>query len=124
VHVPRIRKVNLAAKLAEFTEQWTPKIVGKVNDVHVKLARIEGEFPWHMHEAEDELFLVIKGSLLLEFRDRELHVEAGEFVIVPRATEHRPVAREEVHLLLIEPATTLNTGNIRTERTVDEPEWL
>jgi mannose-6-phosphate isomerase-like protein (cupin superfamily) len=124
VHVPRIRKVNLAAKLAEFTEQWTPKIVGQVNDVHVKLARIEGEFPWHMHEAEDELFLVIKGSLLLKFRDRELHVEAGEFVIVPRGTEHRPVAREEVHLLLIEPATTLNTGNIRTERTVDEPEWL
>jgi mannose-6-phosphate isomerase-like protein (cupin superfamily) len=82
VHVPRIRKVNLAAKLAEFTEQWTPKIVGQVNDVHVKLARIEGEFPWHMHEAEDELFLVIKGSLLLKFRDRELHVEAGEFVIV------------------------------------------
>ncbi|HSJ27932.1 MAG TPA: cupin domain-containing protein [Acidimicrobiia bacterium] len=117
-------KINLAAKLATFTEHWSPKIVGQVNDVHVKVAKLKGEFAWHHHETEDELFLVVKGRLRLEFRDRHVWLDEGEFLVVPRGVEHRPVAEEEVHLVLIEPAGTLNTGNVRNARTVDEPEWI
>lgn len=117
-------KINLEAKLATFTEHWSPKIVGQVNDVHVKVAKLKGEFAWHHHETEDELFLVVKGRLRLEFRDRHVWLDEGEFLVVPRGVEHRPVAEEEVHLVLIEPAGTLNTGNVRNERTVDEPEWI
>jgi len=117
-------RINLAAKLATFTEHWSPKIVGQVNDVHVKVAKLKGEFPWHHHETEDELFLVVKGRLRLEFRDRHVWLDEGEFLVVPHGVEHRPVAEEEVHLVLIEPAGTLNTGNVRNERTVDEPEWI
>jgi mannose-6-phosphate isomerase-like protein (cupin superfamily) len=117
-------KVNLREKLSLFDEHWSPKIVGQVNDVHVKVAKLEGEFPWHTHEEEDELFLVLKGRLTLELRDRVVVLDAGEFLVVPRGVEHRPVAEDEVHVVLIEPATTLNTGNVRNERTVTAPEWI
>jgi mannose-6-phosphate isomerase-like protein (cupin superfamily) len=117
-------KVNIAEKLAQFDEQWSPKVVGQVNDVDVKLTKLEGEFVWHHHEREDELFLVVSGSLVIKFRDRDVRIEEGEFLIVPRGVEHKPVAEEEVHVLLVEPATTLNTGNVRSERTLEELERL
>ena len=112
--------VNLAEKLALFDEHWSPKIVGSLNDSHVKLVKLKGEFVWHHHELEDELFLVLKGRLLIRLRDRELWIDAGEFVIIPRGVEHLPVAAEEVHVLLLEPQSTLNTGNVQNERTVAE----
>lgn len=117
-------KVNLAEKLALFTSHWEPKIVGELNGQHVKLAKLLGEFVWHHHEHEDELFLVIDGQLSMEFRDRTVSVEPGEFIIVPRGVEHRPVAASEVHILLFEPAGTLNTGNAESELTVVAPERL
>jgi mannose-6-phosphate isomerase-like protein (cupin superfamily) len=117
-------KVNIAEKLARFDEHWIPRIVGQVNDFHVKLAKLEGEFVWHHHAEQDELFLVVSGSLVIKFRDREVRLEEGEFLIVPRGVEHKPVAEREVHVLLFEPAGTLNTGNVRSERTVEEPERL
>jgi mannose-6-phosphate isomerase-like protein (cupin superfamily) len=113
-------KINIAEKLAMFSERWQPRLVAQVNDTDVKLAKLHGEFVWHHHEQEDEMFLVIKGRLLMEFRDREEWIEAGEFIVVPRGVEHRPVAPEEVELMLIEPRGTLNTGNITNERTVAE----
>jgi mannose-6-phosphate isomerase-like protein (cupin superfamily) len=119
-----IEKINLAEKFASFDECWSPKIVGELNDFHVKLAKLEGEFVWHHHEEEDELFLVVKGRLLMKLRDRDIAVEEGEFVVVPRGVEHLPVAEQETHVLLFEPKTTLNTGNLRNERTVDQPERL
>jgi mannose-6-phosphate isomerase-like protein (cupin superfamily) len=112
-------KVNLAEKFALFSEHWSPKIAGQVNDFHVKLVKFSGEFVWHHHDAEDELFLVVKGRMRMCFRDREVIVDAGEFIIVPRGVEHKPVADEETHVLLLEPATTLNTGNVRNERTLE-----
>ena len=111
-------KVNLAQKLALFTEHWRPKIVGDLNGQQVKLVKFQGSFVWHHHDAEDELFLVVKGRFRMEFRDRHVWLEEGEFLIVPHGVEHRPVADEEAHVLLFEPATTLNTGNVRNERTV------
>lgn len=117
-------KVNIAEKLAQFDEQWSPKVIGQVNDCHVKLAKLEGEFIWHHHEEEDELFLVVSGSLVIKFRDHDVRLEEGEFLIVPRGVEHKPVAEKEVHVLLVEPASTLNTGNVRSERTVEELERL
>ena len=113
-----MEKVNLAAKLAQFSDKWQPKIVGELNGQHVKLAKILGEFIWHHHDNEDELFLVVKGRFRMEFRDRHVWLEEGEILIVPRGVEHRPVAEEEVHVLLFEPASTLNTGNVENERTV------
>jgi len=115
-----MRSVNLAAKFRLFDEHWSPKIVGELNDAYVKLVKVKGEFVWHHHETEDELFFVVKGRLLLKFRDREVWVEEGEFVIVPRGVEHLPVAAEETHVMLLEPKSTLNTGNVRNERTVSE----
>lgn len=112
--------VNLNEKLSQFNEHWQPKVVGELNGQHVKLAKIQGEFVWHHHEHEDELFYVVKGELELLLRDREVLLREGEFFIVPRGVEHKPVAREEVHLMLFEPATTLNTGNVRTERTLED----
>jgi mannose-6-phosphate isomerase-like protein (cupin superfamily) len=111
-------KVNLHGKLAQFSEQWKPKIVGELNGQQVKLAKFSGPFVWHHHETEDELFLVVKGRFRMEFRDRHLWLEEGEFLIVPRGVEHRPVADQEAHVLLFEPATTLNTGNVKNEMTV------
>lgn len=116
--------VNLAAKFRLFDEPWQPKIVGELNDSYVKVVKLRGEFVWHHHEAEDELFLVVKGRLLLKFRDRDVWVEPGEFVIVPRGVEHLPIAPEEAHVVLLEPKSTLNTGNVRNERTVAELERI
>ena len=111
-------KVNLAQKFSLFQEYWSPKIAGELNDSHVKLVKLKGEFVWHHHDTEDELFLVVKGSLLIKLRDRDIFLEEGEFVIIPRGVEHLPIANEEAHVLLLEPKTTLNTGNINNERTV------
>ena len=119
-----MEKVNLAQKFALFHEHWKPKIVGELNGQYVKLVTFTGPFEWHHHDQEDELFLVVKGWFHMEFRDRRVRIEEGEFLIVPRGVEHRPVADEEVHVLLFEPASTLNTGNVRTERTVADPERL
>jgi mannose-6-phosphate isomerase-like protein (cupin superfamily) len=116
-------KVSISDKLSAFDERWSPKIVGELNGQHVKLAKLEGEFVWHAHEAEDELFLVVQGSLSIEFRDGEAALETGEMLVVPRGVEHRPVAREEVHVLLFEPASTLNTGESGGELTM-AAEWI
>ena len=117
-------KVSLSAKLALLKEQWSPRIVGELNGQLVKLVKFQGEFVWHHHKHEDELFLVVKGRFRMEFRDRQVWIEEGEFIVVPRNVEHRPVAEEEAHVLLFEPASTLNTGNVRGERTIDNPAWL
>lgn len=116
--------VNLAEKLSEIQDYWNPRIAGELNGQHVKLAKVRGEFVWHRHQNEDELFLVLKGVLDLELRDGTVTLRPGEFFIVPRGVEHRPVAEEEVHLLMFEPASTLNTGNVRNERTVDRPQRI
>jgi mannose-6-phosphate isomerase-like protein (cupin superfamily) len=110
-------KVNLQEKLALFSERYQPKIVGELNGQHVKLVKVLGPFVWHHHDNEDELFLVIHGRLRIEFRDRDVWIEEGEFLIVPRGVEHRPVADEEAHILLFEPAGTLNTGNTEGDMT-------
>ncbi|HEX5514545.1 MAG TPA: cupin domain-containing protein [Gammaproteobacteria bacterium] len=114
-----MNKVNLQEKLALFSEHWSPRIVGELNGQQVKLAKLKGEFVWHHHEHEDELFLVIKGTLLMRLREGDVVIQEGEFFIVPRGVEHQPVAEDEVHVLLFEPAATLNTGNVRNERTVE-----
>jgi mannose-6-phosphate isomerase-like protein (cupin superfamily) len=119
-----VTKVNLAEKLSLITRPWDPKIVGALNGQHVKLVKFQGSFVWHKHEAEDELFLVVHGRFDMEFRDCTVPVAEGEFLIVPRGVEHRPVARGEVHVLLFEPAATVNTGNTPGDRTVAEPEWI
>jgi mannose-6-phosphate isomerase-like protein (cupin superfamily) len=119
-----MEKVNLAEKFARFQDHWSPKIVGEINDSYVKLVKLKGEFVWHHHEAEDELFLVVKGRLLLKFRDRDVWLEAGEFCIVPKGVEHLPIAEEETHVVLLEPKSTLNTGNVQNERTVAELQHL
>ena len=115
-----MHSVSLAQKFALFDDYWSPKIAGELNDAYVKLVKLKGEFVWHHHDAEDELFLVVKGRLLLRLRDREVWVNEGEFAIVPKGVDHLPVARDEVHVLLIEPKSTLNTGNVRNERTVEQ----
>ena len=117
-------KVNLDEKLRQFSERWSPRVVGELNGQQVKLAKLEGEFLWHRHEREDELFLVLRGQLSIQLRDRTVELDPGEFFIVPRGVEHKPVAGVETHVLLLEPASTLNTGDVRNERTVDTPERL
>jgi mannose-6-phosphate isomerase-like protein (cupin superfamily) len=119
-----MEKVNLRDKLDLFKEHWSPKIVGELNDQQVKLVKFRGPGVWHHHDHEDELFLVVKGRFRMEFRDRDLWLEEGEFLIVPRGVEHRPVADEEAHVLLFEPASTLNTGNVRNERTREQLETI
>jgi len=119
-----LEKVSLSAKLSQFSEHWKPKIVGELNGQHVKLVKMQGPFVWHYHDQEDELFLVVKGRFRMEFRDRHVWLEQGEFVIVPHGVEHRPVADEEAHVLLFEPASTLNTGNLKNERTVERLERI
>jgi len=116
--------INLREKFSRFSDCWNPRIIGEVNECHVKAVKLQGEFVWHHHENEDELFLVVKGTLRMKFRDREAVVREGEFVIVPRGVEHLPVADEEVHIVLIEPKTTLNTGNLTNERTVAQLERI
>ncbi len=119
-----IRTVNLAEMFGRFQDQWSPKIVGEVNDSLVKLTKLQGEFVWHHHDREDELFLVVKGRLRLKLKDKELVLGPGEFAIIPRGVEHLPIADEETHVLLFEPKSTLNTGNIHNERTVAELDRL
>ena len=119
-----IEKVRLAEKFAQFSDTWSPKIVGEVNDAHIKLVKLKGEFVWHHHEQEDELFLVISGHLVMKLRERDIHLDAGEFVIIPRGVEHLPVAEQEVQVLLLEPKTTINTGTVTNERTVTDLERL
>jgi mannose-6-phosphate isomerase-like protein (cupin superfamily) len=123
-----MEKVNLTQKLSLFTDYYAPKVVGELNDSQLKLVKVKGEFVWHHHDVEDELFLILKGTLRMKYFDdsheRELRIGEGEFVIVPHGVEHKPVADEEVHLLLFEPKTTLNTGNLQNERTVAELERI
>jgi mannose-6-phosphate isomerase-like protein (cupin superfamily) len=115
--------VNLSQKFDLVHEHWSPRIVGELNDSYVKLAKLKGEFVWHKHENEDELFLVVKGQLQIKLRDRNLLIKEGEFVIIPKGVEHCPVAAEEVQVMLLEPKSTLNTGDQRNERTV-EAKWI
>jgi mannose-6-phosphate isomerase-like protein (cupin superfamily) len=119
-----VTKVNLREKLELFQDHWNPRIVGELNGQHVKLVKFQGEFVWHKHDAEDELFLVVQGRFRMDFRDRQVWLEEGEFLIVPRGVEHRPVAEQEVHVLLFEPAGTLNTGDANDERKVTEPQRI
>ncbi|MEO6254054.1 MAG: cupin domain-containing protein [Ferruginibacter sp.] len=112
-----MQKVNLAEKLSLFNDHYNPRIVGELNGQQVKLVKLKGEFIWHSHEHEDELFLVIKGKLKMEYRDRTVEINEGEFIIVPHGVEHKPAADEEVHILLFEPASTLNTGDVQNEMT-------
>ena len=119
-YIYSMEKVNLAQKLLEISDSWNPRIAGTLNGQHVKLVKFKGEFVWHHHEKEDELFYVIKGSFDMHLRDKIITVNQGEFLIVPRGVEHKPVANEEVEVMLFEPATTLNTGNIENELTKKE----
>jgi len=119
-----MQTVDLRAKFASFATLWDPKVVAELNGQHVKLAKLRGEFVWHQHAHEDELFLVLRGRLEMHLRDRVLHVGEGQFVVVPRGVEHKPVAPDEVHVLLFEPASTLNTGDVVNEWTVARPERI
>ena len=118
-----IEPVNINQKLQLFTEYWHPKIVGELNESYVKVVKLKGEFVWHQHENEDELFWVINGTLVIKLRDKAITVQAGQFLIIPRGVEHLPVATEEVQVVLLEPKTTLNTGDVQNDRTV-EAEWI
>jgi mannose-6-phosphate isomerase-like protein (cupin superfamily) len=115
-----VSKINLVDKFSCFTDQWSPKIVADLNDSHVKLAKVQGEFVWHAHAEEDELFMVMKGELTIELRDGRIMLGPGELVVIPRGVEHRPVAVDEVHLLLVEPKGIRHTGDVITARTVHE----
>lgn len=119
-----IDKVNIGDKLSQFTEHWSPRIVGELNQQHVKLVKFQGEFVWHKHDAEDEMFFVVRGAFEMHLRDKIVHLAEGDFIIIPKGTEHKPVAPEEVHVMLFEPATTLNTGDQLNERTVSNPAHL
>ena len=119
-----MKKVSLRDKFDLIDEMWSPKIVGELNGQQVKLAKLQGEFVWHRHDNEDELFLVWRGRLLIKLRDRDVRLEEGELFVVPRGVEHKPVAESEVQVLLLEPEGTLNTGNVRDERTSPDPEWI
>ena len=114
-----MEKVNLIEKFNLFQEHWSPKIVGDVNDCYLKLVKFKGEFVWHHHDVEDEMFMVIKGRFVMKLKDQDIELKEGEFIIIPHGVEHMPVADEEVEVLLIEPKTTLNTGNLKNERTVE-----
>jgi len=117
-------KINLNQKLSLFDATWTPKIIGELNGQQVKLAKLEGDFTWHAHEDEDELFLVLEGSLTIELRDGEVHLEKGEMYIVPRGVEHNPIAKAGASVLLFEPASTKHTGELVIDRTVNDQEWI
>lgn len=117
-----MEKVNLKEKFSLFQDYWNPRIAGELNDQYIKLAKLSGEFVWHLHENEDEMFLVVSGRLLIRFRDKEIPLAEGEFLIIPRGVEHQPVALEETHVILFEPRSTLNTGNTRSEYTRDHLE--
>jgi mannose-6-phosphate isomerase-like protein (cupin superfamily) len=119
-----MERVDLAESFARIHDHWRPRVVGELNGQYVKLVKFRGEFVWHRHEREDELFLVVAGSFRMEFRDRTVRLSAGQFLVVPRGVEHRPVAEDEVQVLLFEPVSTLNTGDVRGAHTLDHPEWL
>ena len=126
-----MNKINIAEKLSQIHDHWNPRIIGELNGQYLKLVKFKGPFTWHHHETEDEMFLVVKGRFRMEYREStdpdkqdETWIEEGEFIVVPRGVEHRPVAEEEAEVLLFEPATTLNTGNVRDEFTVPKLEWL
>jgi len=112
-----MKKINISQKLAQFNDHWNPRIIGELNKQHVKLAKIKGEFIWHKHDDEDEMFLVLKGTLKIEFIDRTETIQENEIIIVPKGVEHKPIADEEVSIMLFEPATTINTGALENERT-------
>lgn len=116
--------INLEEKLAKITEQWLPKIVTQMNDYYFKLVKIEGDFIWHSHPETDEVFVVLKGELRIDFRDDSVRLREGEMVVVPRGVEHKPFAEKECHLMMVEPAGTLNTGDAGGEKTVNAPEWI
>src|SRR3954466_7388961 len=116
-----MEKVTLASKFAAFSDHWSPKIVGELNGQHVKVVKFQGDFVWHHHDDEDEMFLVRQGSFRMELRDRVVDLREGDYIVIPRGVEHRPVAEHEVQVVLFEPAGTLNTGNVTNERTVAEP---
>ena len=117
-------KVNLTSKFALINEFYSPKIVGELGESYIKLAKLKGEFPWHVHSNEDEMFFIVEGQLLLRFRDKDVYLNPGEFIVVPMGVEHMPVANEEVHAMFIEPKTTLNTGSEVNERTIEAPERI
>lgn len=119
-----MEKINLAEKLGKFSAHWSPRIVAELNGQHVKLVKFRGEFVWHQHANEDELFYVVRGSFRMELRDRTVELREGELFVVPRGVEHRPVADEEVAVMLFEPAATVNTGSAGGERTVSHPDWI
>jgi mannose-6-phosphate isomerase-like protein (cupin superfamily) len=119
-----MRKVNIADKFTQFQEYWQPKIVGELNNQFVKLAKLKGEFVWHHHENEDELFLVVKGKLTINLQDDIIELNEGEFTIIPRGVEHLPAAENEVHVLLFEPKGTINTGNVDSKKTINNPELI
>ena len=112
-----MKKINISQKLAQFKDHWNPRIIGELNQQHVKLAKLKGEFIWHKHDDEDEMFLVLKGTLKIEFRDRTETIQENEIIIVPKGVEHKPIAEQEVSIMLFEPATTINTGALENERT-------
>ncbi|NIP24990.1 MAG: cupin domain-containing protein [Phycisphaerae bacterium] len=117
-------KVNLAEKFGQFDDYWHPRIVGELNGQHVKVVKLKGEFVWHHHDVEDELFLILKGRLIIQFRDRDVVLGEGEFLVIPKGIEHRPVAEEECWVMLFEPVGTLNTGNVKDDKTVAVPEVI
>lgn len=119
-----MKTINIADKFSQFHEHWSPKILGEINDSYVKAVRFQGEFVWHHHDHEDEMFLVVQGRMQMRFRDHEEIVSPGEFIIVPRGVEHMPVAEQEAQVLLFEPKTTLNTGNVTNERTLPQLEKI
>lgn len=119
-----INKVNISDKFSRFSDHWHPRIVGELNGQQVKLAKLQGEFVWHSHDHEDEMFLIIKGTLKIELRDKMVEIKEGEFIVIPKGVEHRPIAEEEVQVMLFEPASTLHTGNVETEFTKNKQEWL
>jgi mannose-6-phosphate isomerase-like protein (cupin superfamily) len=119
-----IQKINLAEKFAAFGDHWSPKVIGNVNNAAVKLVKLQGEFVWHHHDFEDEMFLVIKGEFVMKLREGDVLLKAGECIIIPAGVEHMPFAKQEVEVLLFEPDTTLNTGNVTNEKTVEVLERL
>lgn len=119
-----MNKININDKLSQINDYWNPRIAAELNGQHIKLVKLKGDFPWHQHELEDEMFLVVKGTLLIEFRDGKIELNENEFVVVPRGVEHRPIAHQEVAVMLFEPASTLNTGNLQNEYTKNNLEQI
>ncbi len=119
-----MKKVNLKEKMGLIKEHWSPKIAGELNDSYIKLAKIKGEFIWHHHDQEDELFFVVKGKLIIRLKNQDVHLKEGEFFIIPKGVEHLPVAEEEVEIMMIEPKTTVNTGDVKNDKTMEELDWI